>query len=121
MLFDFAQAKADARRAVQETFGVQAYYSDDSVDAPIEFRARWHNRISKAFGGLVDGDGYAEVIEGIDRIVFFPKDVDGYPFTAKRGGEVTFPSIAGVTFVLDHREPSTGPLEEAWVVTRKSP
>lgn len=121
MPFDFAQAKADARRVVQATFGVQAFYSDASVDVPVEFRARWHNRISKPFGGLVDGDGYADVIEGIDRIVFFPQDVDGYPFAPQRLGEVTFPSLVGVVFVLEHQDPTTGPLEDAWTVSRKKP
>lgn len=125
MAFDFATAKATARRTVQATFGVQAFYSDASITVPVEIRARWHNRISKPFGGLQDGDGYAEIIEGIDRIALIPDEYeDGRPtgntVTLKTKGVVTFPTILpGVQFILDYREPPTGPLEEAWVVTRK--
>ena len=120
MPFDFAQAKVVARRTVQRTFGVQAFYRPpDSVDAPIEMRARWHNRISKPYGGLQDGDGYAQIIEGIDQIACIPEDVFGNPVSLERLGEFTFPSIPGVTFVLELLEPSTGPLTVVWQVTRK--
>lgn len=125
MTYDFASAKATARRAVQAAFGVQAFYSDASITVPVEIRARWHNRISKPFGGLQDGDGYAEIIEGIDRIVLIPEEYeDGLPtgriVTLKAKGIATFPKMLhGVQFILDYREPPTGPLEEAWAVTRK--
>lgn len=120
MPFDFAQAKALARRTVHKTLGVQAFYrAPDSVDAPIEMTARWHNRVSKPYGGLQDGDGYAQIIEGIDQIVCIPEDVFGNCVKLERLGEFTFPSIPGVTFVLELREPATGPLEESWTVTRK--
>lgn len=120
MPFDFAQAKVLTRRTVQRTFGVQAFYrAPDSVDAPIEMRARWHNSISKPYGGLQDGDGYAQIIEGIDQIVCIPEDVNGVAVALDRNGEFTFPSIPGVTFVLELRLPATGPLEEAWQVVRK--
>lgn len=125
MPFDFATVKSVARRKVQQTFGVQAFYSDASVNPPVEIRARWHNRISKPFGNLQDGDGYAEIIEGIDRIVLIPEIVvDGQVttdlVTLQRLGVITLPTmLPGVEFILEHREPSTGPLEEAWAVTRK--
>lgn len=120
MAFDFADAKVLVRRTVQKTFGVTAFYrAPDSVDAPIEMRARWHNQISKPYGGLQDGDGYAQIIEGIDRIVCIPEDVFGAQVTLARNGEFTFPSIPDTTFVLELREPATGPLEELWSVTRK--
>lgn len=119
MPFDFATAKAIARRAVHTAFGVQAFYSDALISAPVEIRARWHNRVSRQFGDL-DNGGYAEVIEGIDRIVLIPEDTDGYPVELQRGGVLTFPTtLPGVEFVLEHREPATGPLEEAWAVSRK--
>lgn len=119
MVFDFATAKSLLRRRVQETFGVQAFYSDASISTPVEIGARWHNRISKPFGDL-DNGGYAEIIEGIDRILLIPETVDGDPVTLQRLGVVTFPTLLpGVEFILEHKEPSTGPLEEAWAVTRK--
>ena len=120
MPFDFASAKANARRVVQATFGVQAFYQDASLNAPIEIRARWHDKISKAIGDLTDGSGYAEVIEGIERMVLIPvAHVGGAPVVLKRNGKVTFPTVLpGVTFNLDYKEPASGPLEESWRLTR---
>ena len=119
MSFDFATAKSLVRRTVNATFGVQAFYSDASVDVPVEIRARWHNRMSRPFGDLNDG-GYAEVIEGIDRIVLIPVSTKGAAVTLQRAGVITLPTVLpGVEFVLEHKEPATGPLEEAWAVTRK--
>lgn len=118
MPFDFANAKALARRTVQETFGVQAFYSDDLISVPVEIRARWHNRINRPVGDL-DAGGYSEIIEGIDRIVLIPVTPDGVCVSLQRLGTITFPSIKDVIFVLEHKEPESGPLEEAWAVTRK--
>lgn len=119
-MFDWASLKASVRRTVDETFGVQAFYSDASVNPPIEFRARPHTKTSKPFGGLVDGDGYADVIEGVDRIVCIPVALSGATMTLTRGGEVTFPTVfPDVTFVLDYKLPIDGPLEQTWQVTRK--
>jgi hypothetical protein len=119
MAFDFAQAKLQARRVVHSTFGVQAFYKDASIDVPVEIRARWHNRTSRPVGDLENG-GYAEVIEGIDRIVLIPVDTKNRPVTLQRNGIVTVPTLLpGVEFNLEHKEPADGPLEEAWVVTRK--
>ncbi len=128
MGFDFAQAKTNARRAIHSALAVQATYVDDSIAVPVEIKARWHNKISRPFGDLENG-GYAEIIEGIDRIIFNLEtvdgvdtvvDVDGFPVTLLRNGTVTFPELLpGVEFNLDHKEPATGPVEEAWAVTRK--
>lgn len=117
MSFDFATAKLRARRVVNETFGVQAFYSDDVITIPVEFTARWHNRNARPMGGM-DGD-YAEVIEGIDHIVFVPETAKGQPLATKREGVVTFTSLAGVEFVLEYRMQPDGPLEEKWSVSRK--
>jgi len=121
MPFDFAAVKSRARRTVNATFGVQAFYTDDSVDAPIETRARLHNRISRPYGDLTDGSGYAEIIEGIDRIVLIPEDINGFPFTPKRGGVMTFPSThPSEEFVLEVQEPDKQSWPEvAWQVSKK--
>lgn len=119
-MFDWAATKAATRRIVHNTFGVQAFYTDASVNPPIELRARLHTKTSKPFGGLVDGDGYADMIEGIDRIVLIPETIDGATVVLQRGGEITLPEMfPGETFILDHSMPTDGPLEEAWQVTRK--
>lgn len=117
MPFDFATAKLLVRRTVHATFGVQAFYSDDVITIPVEFRARWHNRNARPMGGM-DGD-YAEVIEGIDHIVFFPETAKGQPLATKREGVVTFTALTGVEFILEYRMQPDGPLEEKWSVSRK--
>ncbi len=119
-MFDWAELKATARQTVHETFGVQAFYTDASVTVPVEMRARLHDRTGKPYGGLVDGDGYADIIESIDQIVLIPKDIAGNAVALQRNGEFTFPTMfPGATFTLDLRIPSVGPLEERWQVSRK--
>lgn len=132
MPFDFAKVKAQVRRKVHETFGVQAFYKDDSFSTPQEIRVRWHSRIDR-FGDL-DQQGYAEFIQGIDRIIF--EAAEARRLRVKRGGIVIIPSlgaglgvalgspldgegIAPPGFILNDREPSDGPFRETWMVTRK--
>lgn len=118
MPFDFAKAKATARRTVHATFGVQAFVTDHLTNETYETRARWHNRIAKPVGGLEDGDGFADVIEGIDHIALIPVDIQGFPLTLKRLDTIVFPSLHNTKFTLEYRQPSTGPEEEAWTVSR---
>ena len=117
MSFDFAAAKSTARRAVHTAFGVQAFYKDASMSAQVETRARLHTRLARPFGDLNDG-GYTEIIEGIDRIVLIPETIDREPMTLRHAGVMTFPTMfPGVRFVLEHKHPTDGPLEESWAVS----
>lgn len=132
MPFDFQKVKATARRAVHNTLAVQAYYQDASMSAPIPVKARYHTKLIR--GGDLDNSGYAEVIEGVDKVVFAASDARKFGF--KTGGTITFSSGAGgfgvsmgsafggeetgsAVFILRSREPNTGPFEEVWDVTRK--
>lgn len=128
MPFDFAKAKEVARRAIHKTLAVPAFYQDASLNTPIEIRARWHNVIARF--GDDERQGYAEIIERIERIVFIPEVWitspttghscnTGDTFDLKRNGIVTFPAYQGITFTLAVREPNDGPLEQVWQVTRK--
>lgn len=122
MPFDFAAAKKSARAVVHDTMAVQAFYLDDSLIAEIEVRARLHSKVSKPFGNLYDGAGYAEIVDGIDRIVFQTPTVDilGVAFVPVRLGVIRFPTLieTGPAFILDQRDPETGPGEEIWQITR---
>lgn len=132
MAFNFAKAKTLVRRVVHKTLGVRAFYKDSSMSEPIEIRARWHNRIDRM--GDLDNQMYAELIQGIDRIIFEAGEARAY--NIKRGGMVTFPDFGaglGVSlgsplggeevgppaFILQDREPNNGPYQEVWTVTRK--
>jgi len=111
MPFDFADLKSLSRRVVHTTLGVSAFYQDDSMSAPEPIRARWHNKINR-FGDLQE-QGYAELVEGIDRIILFPQDNPTVNYSV--GGVVTFPKW-GISFRLQSLEPSDGPDQAVWQV-----
>lgn len=111
MAFDFAAAKTRTRQAVMKTLGVDALYSDDVTVVPVPIRARWHTKIER-FGA--DG-GYAEVIEGIERIVLSIEQARA--LNVKRTGVITFPTLGGQSVTLSAMEPKDGPVEEIWAVS----
>lgn len=112
MSFDFAALKSETRRVVHDTLGVSALYQDDTMSAPKQIKARWLNAKVGQIGDLVD-QGYAEVVEGVDRVVLFPCDYPTLNFS--RGGVITFPSYRR-NFRLELMEPPTGPDQAVWQV-----
>lgn len=121
MAFSFAKAKSLVRRTVHKTFGVPAFYKDSSLSTPVEISARWHNKIERM--GDLDNQGYAEIIQGIDRVLF--DATEARTVGVKRLGEVSFPELAATptsaipTFILNTRETETGPDREIWLVSLK--
>jgi uncharacterized iron-regulated membrane protein len=114
MAFNFASAKNAARQAVHTTLGVTALYEDDATNAPVEIKARWHNKIE--LSGDLDSQSYAEVIQGVDRVIFAAADARAIP--VKRGGTITIPDYENIVFTLALMEPSNGPYTEVWQVAR---
>lgn len=87
------------------------------MSAAQPIKARWFNKSAK-YGDLVE-TGYAEVVEGVDRVVLFPCDTPTIRFA--RHGVVTFPAY-GRSFRLDIVEPSDGPGgQEVWQVVLVKP
>ena len=87
------------------------------MSAAQPIKARWFNKVAK-YGDLVE-TGYAEVVEGVDRVVLFPCDTPTVRF--ERLGVVTFPSY-GRSFRLDIVEPSDGPTDQkVWQVVLVAP
>lgn len=117
MAFNFADAKAQVRRAVHDTLGVPAHIKSTSVSTPEPITARLHEA-TLLYGDLLD-QGYAQTIEAVDRIVLVPSD---FPVgvVAKRESEITFDHRPGIIFVLQTKDVSDGPLEEVWQATRKA-
>jgi hypothetical protein len=107
--FDFAQLKSETRQVVHETLGVSAFYKDSTMSRPREIVARWHNKIDR-FGDMAD-QGYAEVVQGIDRVILFPAQTPTISFVP--GGVVTFPKYCR-SFRLDVQEPADGPDQVVW-------
>lgn len=114
MAFDFAAAKTQSRRAVHATLGVDGLYQDNSMSAPTPVRVRWHTKIDR-FGDL-ESAGYAEVIEGIHRVIF--SEADARAVGVSQGGVVTIPSMDDARLSLEALEPSDGPFLETWVAVK---
>ena len=132
----FADIKERGRRALHRALAVPCSIKDDdhptlpdplldANDKPVYLTVRWHNKLSR--GGDLTGD-YAEVIDGIDRLIFNDENVAEVsdalvlageaPLVLARGAEITIPAYKDARYSLDTKEPSDGPLETAWVVTR---
>jgi hypothetical protein len=112
----FAQIKRDLRRLVHDTFAVSATYQDASMLHPVDLRVRLHTRRASPFGDM-EGAGFAEVIENVDRVVFDKDELSAKGLTPCPKGVVSFPDY-GMCVRLDVREPSDGPIREAWRVVR---
>lgn len=113
----FAQIKYDARRAVHDALKVDAVYTGPDGITSVTLGVRWHNKINRH--GDIEAQGYAEIIEGIDRIIFDLEELAAKSVTLRREGTVTMPEImGGATFSLDAQEPDAGPMLRIWLVTR---
>lgn len=118
-MFDFAQLKHDARRAIHDTMRVTCDYTATGIPSGTQLGVRWHNKINRM--GDLENQGYAEIVEGIDRMIFDLEELSAKGITLVRNGVVTLPEIMGsISFALDVQEPDTGPIERIWLVTRES-
>ncbi|QJI52237.1 hypothetical protein [Cronobacter phage JC01] len=115
-----AEVKAKARRAVHSAFRLDATYQDASLDAAVPVTVRWHNRI--VIQGDYDSSGYANIIDGIERIIFNREELDALGIDPRSGGVlvITEPGFDNAVLYLDAREPMVGPIEEKWWVKRSS-
>jgi hypothetical protein len=114
---DFADLKAAARKAVHDQFSVSATYNDSTLPSPVQVRVRWHNRLLQQ-GDLSPG-GYANIIEGVNRIVFSAEQIADLGLILRSRGTVQIPDYAA-TFALATREPTDGPVNVTWNVDRVS-
>lgn len=128
------EVKDKARRAIHARLAVACDLVDDDHPAGLIFDSgdaaqltvRFHNKIARQ--GDLDGD-YAEIIDGIDRLVFLDSNVAEVslalvsngeaPLALSRGAVVTIEGYKGLSFTLDSQEPPDGPAETVWVVARR--
>lgn len=129
-----ADIKNRARRTIHGRAAVVALLVDgDHPDGLIfapdyaggGLRVRYQNKLARA--GDLDGN-YAEIIDGIDRLIFLDDNVaevsaalvaNGQPpLVLSREAEITIPEYKGLRFSLDSQEPPDGPAETVWVVAR---
>tara|TARA_Y100000593_G_scaffold92299_1_gene183438 strand:+ start:12798 stop:13205 length:408 start_codon:yes stop_codon:yes gene_type:complete len=130
-----ADIKARTRRAIHGRLAVPATLVDEDHPDGLIFAdgyqgatltVRYHNKLDRS--GDLTAD-YAEIIDGIDRLVFHDENVAEVSagliangeaaLTLSRGAEVTIAEYKGLTFVLDSQQPPDGPGETVWVVARK--
>jgi hypothetical protein len=112
--FNFAELKARVRRVTQDTLGVPALYSSDvSMSAAVDITARLRARMDD-IGDLSD-QGYATIIQSIDRIVLIPSDYPDVEF--KSGGYILFID-SNLKYQLDTMEMENGPLTQLWRVSK---
>lgn len=117
---DLADIKRSSRLALHGAMSVGVIWSDgiDTLPAGGEDRtvlsARWGNKLVQQ--GDLGGD-YANIIEGIERIIFQDAQLTALGITLARGDTILFPKY-GAKFELDQREDSDGPLNVYWSVSR---
>lgn len=114
MSFDWAEAKAQLRRTVHDTFGVAAIYRAPNSTVDVPLRVRLHTKI-----GVVETDQNTAFIEGVTRLVFDRVFLRAAapPIQPMRGGNVTL-TVYGMSFTLENEEPITGPVDLAWNVVQ---
>lgn len=113
MSFNFSELKAQVRRVTQDVLGVPALYQDNTMNAPASITARLKVKVDE-IGDLSD-QGYAVIVQSLDRIVLIPSD---YPdLTFKEGGVVTFTDY-NLSYRLGAMEPQNGPLTNHWRVSK---
>lgn len=112
---DWQALKARTRRIVHSTFSGDSTYQDDFLVDPITLNVRWHNKI-QVVGDLESG-GYAETIEGIERIIFDREELQEKGVLLNHAGLVIMAD--GTRLRLQSQEPIVGPIEVIWQVARE--
>lgn len=117
MAFDRSATVARARRVVHAVHGLRAIY-EDVTTAPVALTVGWFNR-QALHGNMVEA-GYNDVVEGVERVRFNSEELAEKNVVLQRGGIVRLTDVEQncIALVLDHEEPSTGPINVIWGVTR---
>lgn len=104
------------RQVVHKTLSVSALYSDSLV-TNIPITVRWHSKIS--VHGDLENQGYAQILEGVDRLIFYDAELVAASLALKRGGLIVIPKYQNATFALDALNPTDGPVNVIWSVARQ--
>lgn len=112
MGFDFASARKQARRAVHDTMSVTVNYFAPGESVPVELRARWHHKMGVS--GDIDNAGYAQMMVGVEVLIFDKDELAEKGIVLQRTGEVTLAD--GPVLSLEVKHPEDGPIKEVWSV-----
>ena len=122
MTFDWAATKAAGRRAVHATFAVAVVHTPKGTTTPSvpalgnSLTARLHNRVTVQADGI--SGGYAQIIEGVTKVVFNREEIAAQGIAPGKGDKVTFTEY-GITVILDTRDTPNGPIDDIWNVSIK--
>lgn len=94
--------------------GAQEVPSPEQAAAGLGLSVRWHNKLARA--GNEQGGYDAEIIEGIERLVFNQDQLDALGLTLESRGVISIPGY-GLQVRLEALEPADGPLNVYWVVS----
>lgn len=119
MTFDFAALKAKTRQIVHDTMAIAATYHDPSLSQPQALRIRWHNKMG--LHGDLGTDGYATLIDSVNRVIFDRDDLIANGLVIERGGvlTVTTSGYNNARLIIDSRDELSGPTEEIWLVAKE--
>lgn len=116
-MFDFASALAKAAKVVHDTFKVQALYYAPGSLVSVTLGVRWHDKATLV-GNIVE-TGYADVIEGIDRVIFDRDELALKSVVLERSGRVVLgPVYNNAVLCLDAEEKANGPVNVTWKVVQ---
>lgn len=113
--FNWQELKGRTRRIVHNTFSGASTYQDDVFVTPIGLMVRWHNKIQLV--GDLESGGYAESIEGIERVIFDREELAEKQVVLQYAGLVIMQD--GTRLRLQTQEPIVGPIEVIWQVSRE--
>lgn len=117
MSFSFLDAKKEARQAVHDTFAVPATYSDDVETTPVAMNVRYHSQ--RATEVLLPGQGLAEVMEAVPRVLFSVAELTALGVTPRRNGVLIFAGYDNLTLALDTEEKYDGPVYVSWTAVQR--
>lgn len=116
-MFDWTSVLAQAAKVVHDTFKVPVLYYAPGSATGVALHVRWHDRLTQV-GNIVD-TGYADVLEGIDRVIFEQEELTLQSVVPVREGRVVFgPQFKNAVLRLEAAEKANGPVNVTWKVTR---
>jgi len=115
MAFDFAQARVLARRTVHDTMRVLGSYTPPGGSTATDVYVRWHHKMG--LSGDIDNAGYAQMMVGVEVLVFDADELSQKSIVLQRAGQVTLQD--GTVLSLDAKHPHDGPIKAVWSVSVK--
>lgn len=115
---NFAAIKAKARRDIHDGLSIAATHRAVLSGLITDLAVRWHSK--QVLLGDFQDTGYANVVEGIERIIFDREELQAKSVILREGDVITITAEGydNVQLMLKVREQVRGPIEQPWEVAR---